>query len=264
MHVLSIDPAPAKDAVVCDGAFRRVPAVELPGFCRALARRADVLLLWDAPLTGPPPGAPSPRAAYSQRIAERFFSRAATGYKTPRGISVLPYAGCPHWAITRASLGLPVCGRYGRPLEELPFRLTTDAAEIAAGGRRVVESHPAVAAWLWLRTAGEPQRAWAYKGAKAGVGIDVMWAELRTAWAATLSPDVVRAVETLPEPADDDALDAAVGWVLGTALAAGDPAVDILGDAATGGFALPCDDDLRAKFAAFAAGKSRRGRCQGS
>ena len=259
MHVISVDPAPAKPAVVCDGGFHRVSAVELPEYCRTLAEREDVLLLWDAPLVGPPSNDPPPRSAYSQRTAERFFSRAATGFKTPKGISVLPYSGCPHWAITRASLGLPVCGRFGVPMEELPFRLATDAAEFAAGGRRVVESHPAVAAWLWLRKIGEPDRAWAYKGAKAGVGIAEMWAGLRTAWSATLSPGVLRTIDPLPEPADDDELDAAVGWVLGTALAAGDPAVDILGDAATGGFAVPCDDDLRTRFAAFAAGERTEG-----
>ena len=253
MHVISIDPAPSKPAVVCDGAFRRVAAADLPGFCRTLAERRDVLLLWDAPLTGPPADGTIPPSAYSQRTAERFFSRAATGYKTPRGISVLPYAGCPHWAITRASLGLPVCGRYGLPLDALPFRLTTDAADIAAGGRFVVESHPAVAAWLWLRVVDEPDRAWAYKGAKAAVGIVEMWAALRAAWAATLSPAVLRTVEALPEPQDDDELDAAVGWVLGSALAAGDPAADILGDGVTGGFAVPGDDELRERFRAFAA-----------
>ena len=258
MHVVSVDPAPAKDAVVCDGTFRRVPAAELPDFCRSLAEREDVLLLWDAPLSGPPSGGPTPRSAYSQRTAERFFSRAATGYKAPEGIAVLPYAGCPHWAITRASLGLPVCGRYGLPLGDLPFLLATDAADVAAGGRRVVETHPAVAAWLWLRTAGEPERAWAYKGAKAGVGIDEMWAGLRAAWSATLWPGVRGALDALPEPADDDELDAAVGWALGTALAAGDPAVDILGSPETGSFAVPCDDALRARFAAFAA-KDRTG-----
>ena len=257
MHVVSVDPAPAKDAVVCDGAYRRVPAVDLPDWCATLAKRENVLLLWDAPLTGPPP-AGRPRSAYSQRVAERFFGRKATGYKVPRGISVLPYAGCPHWAITRACLGLPVCGRYGVPPDELPFRLTTDAAEICVGGPRVVESHPAVAAWLWLRTAGDPGRAWAYKGTKAVVAVADLWGELRAAWENTLSADVRRTVAALPAPADDDELDAAVGWVLGVALAAGDPAVDILGDESTGGFAVPCDDGLRAAFGRFAADEGVR------
>ena len=80
-----------------------------------------------------------------------------------------------------------------------------------------------------------------------------MWAALRAAWAATLSPAVLRTFEVLPEPRDDDELDAAVGWVLGSALVAGDPAADILGDGETGGFAVPADDELRERFREFAA-----------
>ncbi|WP_315854503.1 hypothetical protein [Alienimonas chondri] len=115
-----------------------------------------------------------------------------------------------------------------------------------------MESHPAVAAWLWLRLAGEPNRLWAYKGSKAGVAVAALWSELLETWGAVLSDNVVEAIAVVPEPQDDDEFDAAVGWVLGKALAAGDPGVDILGNATIGGFAVPCDDGLRAAFAAFA------------
>ena len=44
MSVLSVDPAPAKPAVVCDGAgYRRVPAADLPDWCADLAERGAAL-----------------------------------------------------------------------------------------------------------------------------------------------------------------------------------------------------------------------------
>ena len=262
MNVISIDAAPSNPAAICDGRYSRVSAAELPDYCRTLAERGDVLLLWDAPLTGPPPEPRhGPRSPYYQRCTERFFHRQTGVIPVPVGISVLPFAGCSHWAVTRASLGLPVCGRYGQPLDSLPFRLTTDAAQITRGGPRVVESHPALAAWLWLRRADDPPDIdWTYKGStlsksKRTFAVADLWGRLRTRWADDLTPAVAAQAAALPEPGDDDEFDAAVGYVLGFALAAGDAAVDILGDAATGSFALPCDDALRRKFEHFAAGE---------
>src|SRR5580704_8258854 len=70
---------------------------ELPG---------NVLVAWDAPLTGPPdPESWTNGQDLTIRKIERFF-RNDPLYKVPKGISVLGYSGCSHWTITRRLLGL--------------------------------------------------------------------------------------------------------------------------------------------------------------
>ena len=186
MKVVSVDPAPAKDAIVFNGIFDRVPAPQLPGYCASLATDGDTLLCWDAPLTGPP----SPdhenkfSSAYSQRVIERFFSCAVTKFKVPPGITVLPYSGCSHWAITRASVGLPRVGTFDKPLDALPFRLIENASFDHQNGKWIVETHPAVAIWLWCRNSEKEADglSWVYKGRKAARMVDEIWSILCGVW----------------------------------------------------------------------------------
>jgi hypothetical protein len=190
---------------------------------------------------------------FSQRQIEQFFSRTETGFKAPSGISVLPYSGCPHWAITRASIGLPICGEFDRSIEELPFRLLTDTREITPGIPRVVETHPAVAIWLWCRGLDDEDdpRPWVYKGRKPTRTILEIWTTLSGVWAGTQVPKVVNTINNIEPPKNDDELDAIVGWVLGEFLVARLPSVGILGTFSTGAIALPIDDDLRTSFSTF-------------
>jgi hypothetical protein len=127
MKVVGIDPAPKKGLTVFDGTDYHVPVSDAARFIKDLTTNSDVLLCWDAPLTGPPLGAvagrETGRSAFTQRPIEAFFSRASTGYKTSKGISVQPYSGCPHWAISRSLIGLPRVGPFDARDEALPFRL---------------------------------------------------------------------------------------------------------------------------------------------
>ena len=254
MNVVSIDPAPAKNAVVFDGEMRSIPAWQLPAYCQTLSRQPDTLLCWDAPLTGPSfnqePGGRT--GSFSQRQIEQFFSRTETGFKIPPGISVLPYSGCPHWAITRASIGLPICGRFDQDINELPFRLTTETEDVQPGTTRVIETHPAVAIWLWCRNLDDADdRPWVYKGRKPSRTILEIWTALSGVWAETHVPQVLKVIDKIEPPANDDQLDAIVGWVLGVLLVAKHPSVNILGTFATGAIALPTDDELQGSFSAF-------------
>ena len=108
MNVIGIDPAPAKGLDTFDGKDRHVALHNARAFMLALASGSDVLVCWDAPLTGPPTavvaGAEASKSAYTQRPNESFFSRDNTGFKTPAGISVRGYSGCPHWTLSRREL----------------------------------------------------------------------------------------------------------------------------------------------------------------
>lgn len=254
MKVVSIDPAPAKQAVIFDGELRRVTAAKLPSYCSRLAEDKDTLLCWDAPLTGPPncDNATEFDAAFSQRVIERFFSRAATGFKAPGGISVLPYSGCPHWAISRACVGLPRVGRFDARDEALPYRLCENPPDSSGIGPWIVETHPAVAIWLWCRSPKEKEDiTWVYKGRNPGRTLQELWSLLLGIWATSQVPSITDVVNGLDVPNDDDELDVLVGWVLGMLLAQKHPSVTILGDLSTGAIVLPVVSSIVEKFAEF-------------
>jgi predicted RNase H-like nuclease len=261
MNVISVDPAPSKDAVVFDGQYKSIKPSELVEYCKSIAK-PDTLLCWDAPLTGPE----TTRGSFSQRVIERFFSRAESGYKAPKGISVLPYSGCPHWAISRACVGLPVCGDYDLAYDQLPFLLTTKSEDIAIGRARVIETHPALAVWLWCcefsRIDEEELEliSWIYKGNKAVRSVNEVWTDLSSVWIATNECAIVDVItDPKNEPTNDDQLDAIVGWVLGKLLVSNHSSVGLLGDRQTGSIAIPICPAIKSAFTSFVSNVRRRG-----
>jgi hypothetical protein len=116
----------------------------------------SVLLAWDAPLTGPADPDSAEAGArnselqtdFTTREIERVFGKDV--WKPPHGISVQGYAGCQHWALSRNLLGLPRVGPYDKKPEDLPFNLLVQKPD-DWNGKNVVEVHPALAMWLWLR-----------------------------------------------------------------------------------------------------------------
>ncbi len=251
MKVCGIDPAPKKGLTVFDGADHDIALEEAVAFVADLASDDDLLVCWDAPLTGPPAsvlsGAAAKGAAFTQRPIESFFSRAGTGFKTPKGISVLGYSGCPHWAITRNLLGLPRVGRFDAHVESLPLFPLTDQHPRPMHGCCIVEVHPAVALWLWSRQRRRLTASWLYK--KERSVLRELWLELLTV------PGVAEAlcqVQTVPK--SDDELDARVAYVLGR-LWLDDPAsVVLLGDADTGSFLIPVVPGIVQTFQSFVDG----------
>ena len=157
MRVIAIDPAPGKKSTVFDGAdFLQCTAAELREFVNEIASKKEaVLVCWDAPLTGPfdPATAGSYRFDFTKRPIERFFSLEETGFKTPKGISVLGYGACPHWTISRSIIGLPRVGPFDRQENKLPLKLVTTFSDKIRSRKSVVEIHPGLAAWLWRRGA---------------------------------------------------------------------------------------------------------------
>ena len=253
--VISIDPAPSKTSTVCDGkACCEKTAAQLRALLRGVG--SNTLICWDAPLTGPrdPDQAGEACRDFSQRFIDSFFSRGATGFKTPKGISVLPYSGCPHWAISRSLLGLPRTGPYDAHYEELPFHLLPGEDRKEDSRPSVVETHPAVAAWLWCRglegfPGGTEERPapWLYK---KDPGLRTrMWRVIRRKTREVACPD--------PRKGDDDDFDAAVGYLLGVLyLRDRDKSkscrkVILLGDRELGSFLVPNVDCLLEKWRKF-------------
>lgn len=242
MRVIAIDPAPSKPSTVFDGRFRRLAVNELAHLLRSVASDHATLVCWDAPLTGPrDPAVPGAWPQdYSQRLIEQFFSRYATGFKTPAGISVRPYSGCPHWALSRALIGLPRVGPWDLPEAELPFRPLLEGKQPPNPGAYVVEVHPAVALWLWCSPLRPAEASWDYKK-DSGV-----FSELR---------DMLLHLTRLPDisPQDDDELDALVAYVLGIKWLSQDGSVVLLGNRSSGSFLVPNNGTISEAFAAFMA-----------
>lgn len=242
MRVVAIDPAPGKDSTVYEGgdSFPGISGQEMGCFLRGISKgEPPVLLCWDAPLTGPRnPEDAGYSGDFTQRRIDSFFSRQETNFKTPKGISVRPYAGCPHWTISRSVLGLPRLGRFDADYESLPFRLLPDGREESEGGPPsrmdrpcVVEIHPAVAAWLWCKDLKdfESGEGWEYKrhdGLRAK-----MWKAIRRECGIG---------ESLPEElCNDDEFDAIIGYILGVKWLREDKDVVLLGDRENGSMLLP-------------------------
>ena len=238
MRVIAIDPAPGKESTVFEGTeYLQLSAQELRKYVDQLADAKDsVLVCWDAPLTGPfnPASAGSYRFDFTKRPIERFFSLDETGFKTPKGISVLGYGACPHWTISRALLGLPRVGPYDRPENKLPLKLVTNSGVQLRSRKSVVEIHPGLAAWLWCRSDRGADANWVYKGNKGGKIREELW---------EIVLERSGFDDVLPHPSTDDEFDAAIGYVLGKLfIQDGESSPTrslILGDSECGTFLLP-------------------------
>jgi hypothetical protein len=193
-----------------------------------------VLIAWDAPLTGI--GEPNKSKDYlgndfTQRKIEQFFSRKEYGYKTPKGISVLGYGGCPHWTITQHMLGYPIMGRHQKQQSELPYQLIHSESDIKTHKKLLVEVRPAVALWMWI---SKTFKTWNYK--KDSERLQTFVNEL-------FKKESSRVVEEIkiPEITTDDQLDAFIAFLLGYFLVNEPVKVMILGNQETGSFLLPFD-----------------------
>ncbi len=237
-RVVAIDPAPGKNSTLFDGkGFKDLRAPDLRKFVNGLHDQTpDTLVCWDAPLTGPADPSSSAGTSpgdFTKRPIERFFSLKETGFNTPKGISVLGYAGCQHWTISRSLLGLPRTGPYDQDYGQLPFHLVPGPERERTGRASIIEIHPAVAAWLWCRKHKDAPKDWRYKNKEALETRETMWRIIleETGFSWSLKPPT----ET------DDRFDAAVGYILGSLYADERTRIQVtlLGSRKTGSFLLP-------------------------
>jgi len=233
MKVIGIDPAPKKPTTVYDahdGGWSTVEASDLPAYIVNCSEAEDgVLICWDAPLTT---GNAAATGGYYARLIERFF-QTQQNYTAPKGISVLAYAGCPHWAVTRAAIGLPRVGMFDCLPDKLPFHLCAEGDRPSdMSGKYIVEVHPAVAIWLWCQ-GNNPQGDWQYK--RQAAHRENLWAYME---------HILAPYAPARPPKNDDEFDAYVAYLLGSKwLADGD--VILLGNAEVGSFLVPNDDGIQ-------------------
>ena len=268
-RVVGIDPGPKKGLHCFDGTGEtpkpeHKPLSESRAYLQSLKQTESVLVCWDAPLTGPPAKAlvkQGPKGSdLSQRPIEAFFSRNENGFKVPKGISVMPYSGCPHWTISRSLLGLPRIGPYDHA-DGLPFQLCT-TNDPPSSGPLIVEVHPAVALWLWTKEEYESKNdiSWQYKKEPETL------ARLAKCLIAKLPEGSLREmlqaiIYSNTESTDkkgkaiggstDDDLDCFVAYALGTIWLQDNSKVILLGDSDTGSFLVPNVDDIAKKWKVF-------------
>lgn len=248
--VLGIDPAPAKKTVIFDG--KEFIIKDHNELIEYLKDHENVLICWDAPLTGPHGCKKNVTNAFSQRPIEAFFTRSHKKYdfKVPKGISVMGYSGCPHWAITKSVLGLPKIGQYEQEIET-PYQLIT--SDLYSSGKCVVEVHPAVAIWLWCKGDIPEEMTWLYKSDRVTFGIileklatkKIISIEIKNMFDAILKKHKGK----IP----DDHLDAYIAWYLGNQFLhkKQEHPVVLIGNTNTGAWLLPNLKDISSAFKIF-------------
>jgi len=200
VFVIGIDPAPSKKSTVCylkDGKilFEDFTPYELKDFLDERTE-PDILVCWDSPLTGVDVSKKD-NSFYSRAIEKKFQQKEEYHYLKETGVSVLGFAGCPHWTVSRYVLGLPKFTEFDK--NKIPFRLITKESDINIGGRMVTEVHPAIAIHHWYI---ESIKGYKTKTSQVGKIFD----KISKRWKLTLGI----------KPKNSDQLDALVAFVLGT------------------------------------------------
>ena len=162
MQLIGVDPAPAKKSVVFDGErFSQFEADELKEYLESFG--SDTLISWDAPLGD------DFSQSLSYKPIERVLNSKSSyidGKKPPRGISTLPFSGCPHWSISQYVLGYPIINKDIIDSSKLKFHQVFSKKDISKTKPNVIEAHPAFAMWVWLRDRVDFEDNWRYKGDK--------------------------------------------------------------------------------------------------
>jgi len=256
-RVVGVDPAPSKKSVVCYSSnrhlvFKQFNAQQLYEFLELCKDKdSQVLLVWDAPLTGPPLYSAKEERKYAkgdftQRDIEKFFMKKEYKHKPPTGINTQGYSGCQHWTITKTFTGLPLLGDFCKQ-KDLPFHhIVSNGTECRNDKPNIVEVHPALAIYIWIKYSElfSQIENWQYKKDKLILKnlFDVL---------------IEVALKVLPVQIDfsqiesDDHFDAFIAWALGYLYVAQDqnqPKVSIMGNEKTGSMLLPYEEELLKMF----------------
>ena len=249
--IVGLDPAPAKGTTLssCVLSNGRIEEVVLrqrrksPSSLKLLLHNwrqkyKNILLCWDAPLTGPPdPDSVSCSPGdYTIRPLERLLR--ARKWKVP-GISVQGYAGCQHWAVSRNVLGLPRVGAFDN--RDVPFTLVHQICLQSSSSHRVMEVHPAVALLFWLcRDQGDLEQFQINGLIYKGTNVSAIWNSLIARWQICGLDDLAQALRPLKVETDDD-LDSVIALALGIMSQSTSASLRsrIVGGESTGSFLLP-------------------------
>jgi predicted nuclease with RNAse H fold len=230
MKVLGIDPAPSKKNVIFDGENfyekynkKELKAQELKEYIKALSK--DTLICWDAPLSFD-----VSKGDFYYRPIEKFF-KYYNKDKLPKGISMMPIAGCSHWLMSQYVVGYPAVN-----CENNEILLITKKEDLQVNKLKIIEVHPALAIWIWLKD--ENIEEWKYKKTKQS--FEEILKILKNKNIVNLD---------LPKH-NDDYLDSYIAWKLGNMLMQKPESVMLLGDE-SGCILVPKDEEIKSKFNEF-------------
>ena len=225
MKAIGIDPAPSKKNVIFDGEkFKEYEIDNLKNFIQNFVNK-DILVCWDAPL------------AFNVNIKDFYYRPIEKFFKyhnkdsLPKGISMMSIAGCPHWLMSQYVVGYPAVN-----CENNEISLIIKKEDLQANKLKIVEVHPALAIWIWLKD--ENIEEWKYKKEK-----QIFEKILRI----LKDKNIVNL--DLPKH-NDDYLDAYIAWKLGDMLINEPESVMLLGDE-SGCILLPKDEEIKSKFNEF-------------
>ena len=147
--LIGIDPAPSKKSVVFDGSgFYAFGFRELKYYVEFKAEfyQEKLIIAWDAPLG-------DCFLSMSQKPIEKILNTKSSYItnKPPKGISTLPFASCPHWAVSQYVLGYPLINKEIINKDKLKFRLIHCEKDFHLSLPKVVETHPAYSLWVYLK-----------------------------------------------------------------------------------------------------------------
>ncbi|MFW5983565.1 MAG: hypothetical protein ACOCQ4_03625 [bacterium] len=202
ISVIGIDPAPRKESTVFDGKnYKNLKLEELQKYLEKLKSTVNekILICWDAPLMNEIKEN-SKELYYFRPIdikLRNIIYKKGVKIKNAEGASVMSFASCPHWTITRYLLGLPRFSKYD--CGNIPFNLITKNAEKSNISKSIVEVHPAVGIYAWL---GKLEK---YKPNKSNV-VKEIWNKLK---------EKNNVFKDIDSPKNDDELDAAIAYALG-------------------------------------------------
>ncbi len=230
MKIYGIDPAPRKDNVVFDGkSFQKYNVERLKSFIESLDK--DTLICWDAPLSFD-----MKTFNFYYRPVEYFFRYKK---KLPPGVSVLPIAGCSHWLMSEYVIGYPslYCKR-----EDISLVLKREDLNIQK--IKLIEVHPALAIWIWLK--GKRENFQYKKGENKKEILKEIVDELKE----------LKIIKDMKINIDDE-LDAYISWKLGEMFLNTPYKTMILGDE-SGYFLLPFDEKIKKDFETFKGEKNAK------
>ncbi|HCX99500.1 MAG TPA: hypothetical protein DG754_05105 [Bacteroidales bacterium] len=240
--VIGIDPAPSKNSTIYDGEkFMQKDYVGLKDYIDKLNEKA--LICWDAPLTFPsiPKSKPKEYSPLYMRPIEYFFNY-MEDITPPKGISVLGYAGCSHWAISQYILGLPRLNNFSNSQSKYTL-IADDSQKVtkkSENGIYITEVHPALAMWMIIKKSKPTEDIINWKYKKSASARKEIIKSLKA----------IKCFEEMPSIKNDDELDAYIAWKLGSDWNE-NKGVSILGNNETGSFLLPYNDVIFKAFKDF-------------
>lgn len=214
IQIIGIDIAPGKKSTIYDGnCYQHMSADALSNYLISLQndKNKTVLLCWDAPLTGPQTTTRDNyffrSGDFTKRIIEKEY------YNVPKGISVMGYASCPHWTITKFLTGYPIIGDYCIK-ENLPFTLVTnEKTELVNNKKYIVEVHPALSIWLLMKDIVDHEQNWVYKKMDE-FELNNFITDFKATLETILPKDFWECINVV-NPQNDDELDAYTAWLMG-------------------------------------------------